>query len=217
MSDYRLILGDCLEVLPTLTGIDAVITDPPYGIGYAGSQSVGGTPGRKKAYWRDWATSWDESRASAETMQAILNCAPIVVIWGGNFYADILPPSKGWMVWDKTQRGLSFGDGELAWTNTLGTIRIFGLNRCHVSVDGKEHPTQKPIALMKWVLDTVKVPSGATVLDPFMGSGSTGVACIKTGRNFIGIERDPTYCAIAQKRIEQAAAQPMLFSIEVNQ
>jgi DNA modification methylase len=207
--------GDCLEVMRTLPDgcVDAVVTDPPYGIGYAGSQSVGGTPGRKKAYWRTWATSWDEQRIAPETMLAVAQCAPKAVVWGGNFYADVLPPSKGWMIWDKTQRDLSFGDAELAWTNVLGSMRIFSLNRCHVALDGKEHPTQKPVKLMEWCIEKISKP-GDTILDPFMGSGTTGVACVKTGRNFIGIEIDKGYFDIAERRIAEAQMQlPLLEAV----
>jgi len=203
-GSVQLYRGDCLDILPHLGGVDAVVTDPPYGIGYGGSQSVGGTPGRKKAYWRTWKTGWDEARASKEAIRLLEEVSTELIVWGGNYYADMLAPSGGWLVWDKAQRGLTFGEGELAWTNAIKSLRIFSLNRCFVSIDGKEHPTQKPVALMEWCLTFIK---GETVLDPFMGSATTGVACVRTGRKFIGVEIDKGYFEIAKQRIKKAIAE----------
>jgi len=181
-----LYLGDCLKILPTLEGVDAVITDPPYGLAMSG-----GTWGKKmdESY-----QAWDSAPFSE--IDQIIKAAPIVVIWGGNYFA--MPPSRGWFVWKKPFFP-TMADGELAWTNVDQNVRIHESTR---SPDGKQdHPTQKPVGLMAWCMEKTKLPEGATVLDPFMGSGTTGIACLRTGRNFIGIELDPKYYAIACERM----------------
>src|SRR5690606_28959461 len=125
--------------------------------------------------------------------------------WGGNYFADKLPVSKGWLYWQKLMGG-DFADGELAWTSRDKALREFTLcNKMH----GKVHPTQKPVALMQWCL--THIPTAQTILDPFMGSGTTGVACVKMGRKFIGIEIDEGYFEIACERIRKAYAQPDMF------
>jgi len=128
------------------------------------------------------------------------------VIFGGNYFR--LPPSRGWIVWDKKNDGRDFAEAELAWTNVDGVVRVFRKRPQNMD-GGKVHPTQKPVSLMEWVLLKF-TKKGDTILDPFMGSGSTGVACVRTGRNFIGIEKDPEYFAIAEKRI--VGAQPALLT-----
>jgi DNA modification methylase len=128
-----------------------------------------------------------------------------LIIWGGNYFADLLPPSKAWLYWDKLMGG-DFADGELAWTNLNRALRKF--TRCNKD-HGKEHPTQKPVALMAWCLGFL--PDARTILDPFMGSGTTGIACVNLGRKFIGIEREERYFDIACKRIAEAYKQPRLF------
>jgi DNA modification methylase len=130
-------------------------------------------------------------------------------MWGGNYFADILPPTSKWLVWDKGQR-INQSDGELAWTSLPGALRIHTLNRVELMTDGAEHPTQKPVRLMEWTLEQVKATG--TVLDPFMGSGTTGVACVCRGCAFVGIEREPSYFDIACRRIEEAYKQPRLFA-----
>lgn len=199
-SSVRLIHGNCRKVIKTLDGIDAVVTDPPYGVGYGvkykgGLGKYAGVPivGDDKPF--------DPAR---------LLRFPVVVLWGANHYADKLPPAAKWLVWDKREKngGVDFADCELAWTNSDKPARVFR----HVWCGGAKasergyrvHPTQKPVALMKWCLDIMGIPKGATVLDPYMGSGSTGVACVMTGRNFIGIEIDEEYYRTAERRIKGA-------------
>ncbi len=202
----ELILGDCLEVMRGIPAgsIDAVVTDPPYGIGeHGGACRTRGRPGYSKHENR----GWDNERPSPAVFSAILGCAETVVIWGGNYFADLLPPSMGWLYWRKLMGG-DFSDGELAWTSCNSALREY--TKCPKGMD-KQHPCQKPVELMKWCMERVKIPTGATILDPFMGSGTTGVACVQTGRNFIGIEIDPTYYAIAERRIAEAQLQmPMV-------
>ncbi len=200
IGDCRLILGDCREVLPTLGKVDAVVTDPPYGIGMDG-----GKIGLAKYEKRDW----DREPADVSPLLA-LGCPAIV--WGGNYFH--VPPQSNWLVWDKRNDPTTFADCELAWTNLGGAVRVFRWlwsgpyqQRREIRVG---HPTQKPLALLEWCIE--QLPANATtILDPFMGSGTTGVACVKLGRKFIGIEIEPKYFDIACRRIEQAYAQPDLF------
>lgn len=196
MIDLR--LGDCLEILPTLAGVDAVVTDPNYGID-AGNMKLG--------MWRTSRmvkSDWDKERSDIAPLLAL--DVP-TVIWGGNYFE--LPPTRCFLVWNKGNgfKGRDFAECEMAWTNRDAVARVFDHDPlAHGDYRDKQHPTQKPVALMVWCVENFTQP-GDTVLDPFMGSGTTGVACAKLGRNFIGIEKDAGYFAIAQRRIEQASAQ----------
>lgn len=204
IGDATLYLGDCREILPELGKVDAVVTDPPYGIGRSGKPRSTSSHGGHKGY-QDFG--WDVSRPDAETFNAILRAARQHVIWGGNYFADLLPATAGWLVWDKGQR-ICQADCELAWTSIPQPVRAFEKNRAAIAQDGAEHPTQKPVALMQWAVEQT---DASTILDPFMGSGTTGVAAIKLGRKFIGIEIEPKYFDIACKRISEAWKQPRLF------
>jgi DNA modification methylase len=211
--DVQLFQGDCLEILPRLRGvkIDAVVTDPPYGIRVCNRSDggVGSISSGSKYYGR---MDWDFEPANPQVINWILEQKKPTVIWGGNYYE--LPPSPCWFVWFKKQTDFTFADAELAWTNSEKAVRVFEYSRGQLVAEGKQHPTQKPVSLMIWAMDRMGIPSGATVIDPYMGGGSTGVACMKTGRNFIGIERNPHYFAIAQKRITAAQSQPTLFGAD---
>lgn len=202
MSDVTLHLGDCLEVMRTMQAgsVDAVITDPPYGIAatWKGGASHGWSVARLAT---DKRNSWD-IKPSQEVFDEILRIAKLSVIWGGNYFN--LPLSRGWLIWSKPERGFSLSEAELAWTSKDFPMRVFDYHR---SDNGRVHPTQKPLSLMTWCMEILKVPQDATVFDPFMGSGTTGVACVQTGRNFIGCEIDPGYFAVAQKRIADAQMQ----------
>tara|TARA_R110000868_G_scaffold236522_2_gene490568 strand:+ start:5326 stop:6000 length:675 start_codon:yes stop_codon:yes gene_type:complete len=205
IGDCRLILGDCMDVLPTLGKVDAVITDPPYGINAARTRNS------QKWGWRDYGSDgWDVTRPDASTIAAVVAAGKYAVIWGGNYFTDALPPSGKWLIWDKGQTDFSLADCELAWCSFDGAVRRITYARSKAMQDGKEHPTQKPIAVMEWCLS--QLPSGAqTIIDPFMGSGTTGVACARMGRSFIGIEREPSYFDIACRRIEAAYKQGDMF------
>lgn len=203
IGDARLILGDCREVLETLGPFDALVTDPPYGIGEDGGKFRGRlgqniTVQPKKG--------WDHSRPDADTFALLLSTAPMQIIWGGNYFADMLPPSRGWLYWQKLMGG-DFSDGELAWTNRDCALREFS---CCPKGKGGLHPTQKPVELMRWCLSLI--PGANSIVDPFMGSGTTGVAAISDGRNFVGIEQDADYFDVACRRIAEAWKQPRLFS-----
>ena len=201
-----LYLGDCRDVLSVIGPVDAVVTDPPYGINKDGQKRTTGGNGGRKAY--DFL-GWDGERPDADLLDALARLAPACVMWGGNYFADLLPATGKWLVWDKGQR-INQSDGELAWTSRAGALRIFTLNRVELMTDGAEHPTQKPVRLMEWTL--AQIEAQGTVLDPFMGSGTTGVACVRRGCSFIGIEREPSYFDIACRRIEEAYRQPRLFA-----
>ena len=200
-----LYLGDCREILPTLPKVDAVVTDPPYGIGKDGQKRSTGTHGGRKAYE---FLGWDTARPDVELFWLLLGAGREHVVWGGNYFADLFPATGKWLVWDKGQR-IAQSDGELAWTSLQGALRIFDLNRVALLTDGAEHPTQKPVEIMRWSILELNEPQ--TVLDPFMGSGTTGVAAVKLGRKFIGIEIEPKYFDIACRRISEALKQPDLF------
>jgi DNA modification methylase len=200
-----LYLGDCRDILPTLPRADLLATDPPYGIGKDGqARTTGGNGGRKAHEFKDW----DSERPDRDTFNLLLKAAPQAIIWGGNYFADLLPATGKWLVWDKGQR-INQSDGELAWTSMNGALRICTMNRVELLIEGTDHPTQKPSKLMKWTLS--HAPDARSVLDPFMGSGSTGVAAVQMGLEFIGIERDPDYFRVACKRIEDAQRQGDFF------
>jgi DNA modification methylase len=197
-------LGDCREILPTLGKVDAVVTDPPYGIGRDGQNKTTGGNGGRKAYE---FKGWDQSRPAPEVFDLIRSASDNQVIWGGNYFADLLPAAGKWLVWDKGQR-INQSDGELAYTSQNGALRIFTQNRVALLIEGAEHPTQKPIEVMVWSVR--QFPDAQTILDPFMGSGTTGVACVQLGRKFIGIELDPGYFDIACRRISDELKRPRL-------
>lgn len=207
--------GDCREVLPLLPPVDLVLTDPPYGIGAdTGIKPAGGK--RKRRYPgvpKNYDGGWDANRPTADEFATILAAGKFAVIWGGNYFADLLPQGGRWMFWDKLNLMPSYSDGEIAWTNLNGVV-VKMFKKCNSGLsslsDGeRHHPTQKPVPLMEWCLSFA--PDARTVCDPFMGSGTTGVACARMGLQFVGIERERKYFDIACNRIEQAYAQPRLF------
>jgi len=210
IGNAELWLGDCREVLPLLPSVDLILTDPPYGIGIDGQkESVSRNPKhRRKAH--DFM-GWDDETPDRLVFELMRYKSAGQIVWGGNYFTDKLPfPTKGWLFWDKGQRGLTMSDGELAWTSYDFPMRAYTLNRVALQEGGgTEHPTQKPLRLMTWCLDLV--PEARTVCDPFMGSGTTGVACAQLGRKFTGIERERKYFDIACRRIEDAQRQVKLF------
>ena len=207
IGDAELWLGDCREVLPLLPACDLILTDPPYGIGADRQRNS------QKDGWVDYgAEGWDKERPSPWLFGLMREKAKECVIWGGNYFTDLLPPSMRWLVWDKGQRNFSLADCEFAWSSQQAAARVLTLPRAEALQDGKEHPTQKPVRLMTWCLDMH--PKAITVCDPFMGSGTTGVACVQMGRKFAGIERERKYFDIACERIARAQAQGQLLPPE---
>lgn len=210
----RLILGDCREVLPTLPKVDAVVTDPPYGIGVDSAMAKqGGTQyGAAAAAKRHYeATDWDDAIIEEDLMDAVRAAGRYSIIFGGNYYP--LPPAKCWLIWDKEVNG-QFADAEIAWSNIDKPIRLIRHMWNGMLRKGQEerhgHPTQKPVGVMKWCIGHLPLPA-EKILDPFMGSGTTGVAAVQMGRDFIGIEREERYFEIACRRIEEAQRQGDLF------
>jgi DNA modification methylase len=210
IGNATLYLGDCLEILPTLDKVDAVITDPPYGIKEArGKNKSRGLLAVSKDYGY---SEWDDKPCSDEQIKAMMRASEIQVIFGGNYFN--LPPSSCWLVWDKQNGNTDFADCELAWTNMDKAVRKIEWMWHGMLRKGKDterfHPTQKPIEVMEWCVQQCKnIPQ--TILDPFMGSGTTGVACMNLGRKFIGIEIEPKYFDIACERIEQSQKQIRMF------
>jgi len=202
IGNQRLILGDCLKVMPLLGKVDAVVTDPPYGIG-TGKKAVG-----------SGGKLWGEQTWDLKTVEglesAILALNVPSIVWGGNYYN--FPPARCFLSWDKCQPAewYSTAHFELAWTNLDRNAQRFFMSQvvAHSGMD-KAHPSQKPVALMEWCLGFL--PDAKTILDPFMGSGTTLVACQRMGRHGTGIELDPDYFAIACKRVDEAARQDDLF------
>ena len=215
MSTVRLILGDCLDVLPTLVGVNCVLTDPPYGVS---AQHDDGKMGGWSNDTKRWAKQINPVYEKFDGDDAPVDPAPLLrvgkrhIIWGGNFIADKLPSERGWLVWYKriNRQTNDQGDCELAWTDLGCVSRVFHhlwMGMLRDSEQGEHwHPTQKPVALMSWCVEMCSNP-GDTILDPYMGAGSVGIACANLGRNFIGVEKNPHYFAIAQRRISQAQAQ----------
>lgn len=200
IGDATLYLGDCREILPTLPKVDAVVTDPPYGLGDRWS---GGTWGADPMY-QD-AREWDRP-VSQDLIDLAIAKGGSAIVWGGNYY--IVPPSRCWFSWRKSSRMATMADFELAWTNLDRPSKEITEDR---NPDGKRtHPTQKPVRVMEWTLGFI--PAASLILDPFMGSGTTGVACANLGRKFIGIEIELKYFDIACERIAAAYAQGRLFA-----
>lgn len=197
IGDATLYLGDCREILPTLGKVDAVVTDPPYGIGITKSNRLAVSRGMG-------GKNWDDEAADLSWLKSFSVPA---IIWGGNYFS--LPPTRAVLVWDKNNAGRDFADVEIAWTNLDMVARRIMYRPMNMD-GGKEHPTQKPIEVMRWCVGFL--PENCDiVLDPYMGSGSTGVAAVKMGHGFIGVEREPSYFDIACRRIEAAYKQPDLF------
>ena len=185
-------LGDCRHILPLLPQFDLLLTDPPYGID-AGNIAFG------KA--KSCNEHWDETTQQETVSDAILR-ADKAIVWGGNYYQ--LAPSPCWCVWDKKNDCTTFADCELAWTNMKKAVRVFRWmwsGPYQEKREIREHPTQKPVELMKWCITLAG--DVETVLDPWAGSGTTGRAALDLGKRAVLIEREERYCEIAAKRMRQ--------------
>lgn len=195
----KLYLGDAREIVPSLGAVDAIVTDPPYGIG--ASAGVG-KYGRLKV---SDDLAWD---SEAPDLRYLLAMERPSIIWGGNYF--ILPPSRCFLVWDKGAgfKGRDFAEAEQAWCSVDGNARVLTRDplACR-DYAAKVHPTQKPVAVMEWCIN--HLGSQEVILDPYMGSGTTGVAALKMGRSFIGIEREPAYFEQACRRLREVAGEDM--------
>ena len=223
--------GDCREVLPLLPDCDLILTDPPYGLNEAAgkNRSRGSAAGANK--WKgsrnttgvgvastDFGepSEWDSAPPPTWVIEMMRAKGKWQVMFGGNYYP--LPPARCWLVWDKDNGETDFADCELAWTNLPKAVRRLRwmwngmLQQDMANKEERQHPTQKPVPVMRWAL--LQVPDAETVCDPFMGSGTTGVACWMEGRRFVGIERERRYFDIACERIARAQAQGSLLPLE---
>lgn len=206
---YCLLLGDCLDVLPTLQA-GSVVSDPPYGVNN-NCDYTRFTGGLAPNHHHHHGIYGDDTPFDPSPWLAF----PEAILWGYQHFAKSVPVGTI-LVWNKkatNQLGTFLSDCELAWMKGGVGVYLFshiwhGFDRQTERGEGVLHPSQKPVALMAWCIEKTK---GETIIDPYMGSGPTGVACMKLGRRFIGVERDPAYFAIAAQRIAQAAEEPPLF------
>ncbi len=211
---FTLYHGDCKSILPTLAGIYAIVSDVPYGMDYKPAKNLGSLPHGVAHNAMEELIYGDKEPFDP----AHLFTYPKVALFGANHYSDKLPQSRGWLFWDKKPGGWpksDFSDGDLIWTNQDKPIRVFrylwagairqgGDNAPHL------HTSEKPVALMKWIIEQLDIPAGAVICDPYMGSGTTGVACAELGYDFVGIEILPKYFEMAEARIDKAYKQPIL-------
>ena len=196
--------ADCKEIVPQMPKACLLLTDPPYGIGRergigGGGFGFGNRPRNPKRY----EGGWDRDRP-VDALLLALGAAATCIVWGGNYYSDVLPRRAKWLVWDKEQTMPSYSDAELAWT-TLGGVAVKMLRYSGNGLLAREktrvHPTQKPLALMNWCISLAG--DVQTILDPFAGSGTTGRAAKDMGRKAVLIEREERYCEIAARRMAQ--------------
>jgi len=203
MSEVTLIHGDALEELAKLPAdsVDAIVADPPYGIAVVGGDGLIGVEGACRP--RTYAPVYGDDRPFDPA--PILVLGKPCVLWGANYFAETLPRGT-WLVWDKQRpAGGDFAECELAWCSRGRSVRILHHLWHGMLRKGKEvrfHPTQKPVAVMRWAIEQLHLPDGATICDPYMGSGSTGVAARQMGYSFIGIEIDEHWFNVAKDRIE---------------
>ena len=200
--------GDCLEVMKDFKDnqFDLCLTDPPYGIGESSFRNISRT---KLARSKDYGPyTWDKEKINKDYFLELKRISKNQVIFGGNYYCSILGDTSCFIVWDKDNGKSNFADCELAWTSFKSAVRIFKY-RWHGMLQGnmknkefRYHPTQKPLPLMKWILNNYS-KNDDTILDPFLGSGTTARACKDLGRKCIGIEISQEYCDIAVKRLGQ--------------
>ena len=207
-ADIVIYNADCRDILPLIPdkSIDLVLTDPPYGTKHYSPDGIWGRGTlTNPSDYGDF--TWDEPLDNT-VLQLLLSTGKRHIIWGGNYYAHLLPMGTCWLVWDKENGANMTGDCELAWTSLDGAIRQYTfrwVGMLQGDMKNKEykwHPTQKPISLISWCLS--RVPDAQTILDPFLGSGTTAVCAKKLGRQCIGIEIEEKYCEIAKQRLSQS-------------
>ena len=215
-TGVTLFRADCYPLLLSFEGIDAVVTDPPYGQGYRSNHNDRKV--RAENPWTRYLRSENfkpiEGDDGPFDPAPLFQVAPKVLLWGANYYFDRLPEQGRWLIWDKREgtRSNHQADCEMAWANQPGVPRLYShlwIGLCRRGEENlakggrKLHPNQKPVAVMDWTLTLLEIEPGQIVLDPFMGSGSLGVACIRRGIRYIGIEKDPEYFAVARDRLSR--------------
>ncbi len=201
----RLLFGDCMEILPTLGKFDAVVTDPPYGLGMR-TVSGGTAKNTQTRFIDDMKYSrWDDVAPSKYVFDCLRGMSICQIIWGGNYFE--LPPTRCILVWDKMTYIPTMSRVEIAWTSLDSPARYIQINSNNPE---RQHPTQKPVSLMRWCIR--QLPSDVeTILDPFAGSGTTGVASIMEGKSCTLIEREEKYYDIAVRRCKEAWGEGSLF------
>lgn len=216
IGNATLYLGDCMDILPTLPKVDAVITDPPFGVGNF-VQTGGNVRGRGELFGQ--SVQWNEVPPPPEFFDAVRRLSKHRIIWGANFF-NCFEDRGGAIIWDKVQPMPNFSKADIASCTHFQKTEIVRIPWTNFDVSRKaqtNHPCERPVQLYEWCINYLPQPIN-TILDPFLGSGSCGVAALKMGRQFIGIEREPKYFDIACKRIEQTYAQGQLFEkSEINQ
>jgi len=212
IGEHRLLCGDStdtnnLSLLLQNKKPDLLLTDPPYGIDYGGmlKGKGDGKGGADKNGWKSYdAPDWDKSKPESGVLQYLCQITDNQIIWGGNYFTDDLPPTMGWLIWDKGQRGFSLADGEMAWTSFDNALRIKEYARAKANKEEKNHPTQKPIEIMSWCFEYADRHSKIDiklVLDTYLGSGSTMVTSHQLNRICYGMELDPKYCQVIIDRM----------------
>ena len=220
MAELTLLNCDCMEYMATLPdkAFDLAIVDPPYGIHEklkAGANYQ--TKGNKFALMYE-QKNWDKETPKKEYFNEIVRVSKNQIIWGGNYFTDKLPPSRGWVCWDKEGDAMTTVNNELAWTSFDKALKMFrrchGLDKGFMNKEGGNiHPTQKPVKLYEWLLSNYAKP-GQRILDTHLGSGSHAIAAINMGFDFVGCELDKDYYDASLKRIENAQRQTSLFEPE---
>lgn len=209
LGNHRLMCGDstsidAVEKLMDGSVPNAIITDPPYGIGIDGQKkSVSANPKHNRKHHEK--KGWDSERPDSSIFSHIVSLGVPAVIWGGNYFADLLPATRGWLYWSKGQDGLTMSDGELAWTTENKPLRSKTVNRS--ALKGSVHPTQKPVEIIEFSAEYLSVPQKGAVLDLFSGSGTLGIVCEKTDRRAFMMERDAGYCDVIIKRWQDFTGQ----------
>jgi DNA modification methylase len=214
IGEHRLLCGDStdsvlIDKVLNNQKPELLLTDPPYGIDYGGmlKGKGDGKGGADKNGWKSYdAPDWDKSKPESGVLQYLCEITDNQIIWGGNYFTDDLPPTMGWLIWDKGQRGFSLADGEMAWTSFNNALRIKEYARALANREEKNHPTQKPIEIMNWCFeyaDRHTKKEIKLVFDAYLGSGSTMVAAHQLGRKCYGMELDPKYCQVIIDRMHK--------------
>lgn len=202
--------------------VDLALIDPAYGIDYCGQlkKKLGGQKlSITKYHWNNYGAqdqTWDRERTSPDLIKEVIRVSKNQIIWGGNYFSDILKPTQCLLIWNKKQRGFSLADGEVAWTSYDKALRIFDYSRSEYKADepNRIHPTQKPVKLFEWCLDKAKLKPGAIVLDCFCGSGTTAIACYNKGFNYICLDQDSAMIDKARNRLWNIQRQVRLITPE---
>jgi site-specific DNA-methyltransferase (adenine-specific) len=214
IGEHRLLCGDSTDsdqVAKLMNGQKAelLLTDPPYGIDYGGmlKGKGDGKGGADKNGWKSYdAPDWDKSKPDSGVLQYFCSITYNQIIWGGNYFTDDLPPTMGWLIWDKGQRGFSLADGEMAWTSFNNALRIKEYSRAIANREERNHPTQKPVEIIKWCLEYADRHSKEEIkliLDPYLGSGTTLATMHQLKRKCYGMELDPKYCQVIVDRMKK--------------